>query len=841
VPAASSGEGALAALAAVAAAALQAPVVAVVAARSPGHAEVLAATGLRLERLPADLATYLPDPGSAPVHRRFGPRSAPVLPGLGGSIRVLAALPFTGPDGALTLIAADHRADAPLTDLWETLHPILAHLAQALEPGPVFTAGREHVPAGEPTLRRVLDALPVPIFFKDSDFIYRGCNRSFARQVLGREPDALLGRSVHDIAPGDLAEGYAAADRELLADGGSQCYESEVQFHNGERRAIEFHKAVIRDAAGRPAGLVGAMLDVTERNAARARLEARERLFHDVFHASEDAMMVLVDGRIVDCNEASVRLFRVPGRQALIPHTPWALSPPRQPDGSDSRTLAERIIRIAEERKFYRFEWQQRRFDGTEFPAEITITTVEYEGRPALYATLHDISERRQREQEVERLAHYDPLTDLPNRRLLHRAGEQAIERALVNGNGLGVLYLDLDRFKDVNDTQGHDHGDLLLVEVASRLRACVRRRDTLARLGGDEFALLMPGASHAALAATAARIQEAFRRPFSVRAGVVRIGASIGGVLCPRDGRTLNELLQHADIAMYRAKDAGLGYLPYEAEHGLEIHQRVCLERELAHALREGDIELAYQPRVEAAGGRITSVEALARWRGREAEVPAERFIPVAETSGLIHALGEHMLQLACRQLRRWQAQGVPLRVALNISARELQREDFAERVLRAIDEHGVAAAGLELEITESTAMAFVEAGLDSLARLKARGVYIAIDDFGTGYSSLSYLKRLPVDALKIDRSFVADVLTDATDAGIIETIVALARSMGLETVAEGVETAGQESALIALGCDALQGYLYARPGPPEAVEVMLSRPEPPAARPSVGQDSLA
>ncbi|PWG61401.1 EAL domain-containing protein [Spiribacter halobius] len=816
-------------LARTAAAALQAPVVAII---EPGEADglrIAAAAGLRLERLPADLATHLPADDDGPTCQSFPAASAPHLPGMPGSVRVLAAMRLPWPEGPRLLLAADHRPDAPLADCWEAVHPDLAQLAAALEPGPVFTAAPEGdgpARALDVTLRRVLDALPVPIFFKDSDCVYRGCNRSFARQIMGAEPEAIVGRGVHDLAPPELAARYAEADRALLEAGGTQCYESEVRFHDGSRHTIEFHKAVIHDAAGRPTGLVGAMLDVTERNAARARLEARERLFHDVFHASEDAMMVLVDGRIVDCNAASARLFRVPGRQALIPHTPWALSPPHQPDGSDSRELAERIIRIAETRKFYRFEWMQRRFDGTDFPAEVTITTVEYDGRPALYATLHDISERKHREREVERLAHYDPLTDLPNRRLLRRAGEEAIKRALVSGAGLGVLYMDLDRFKDVNDTQGHDHGDLLLVEVAARLRACVRRRDTLARVGGDEFALLMPGADHAALAATAARIQEAFRRPFNVRAGVVRMGASIGGVVCPRDGRSLNELLQHADIAMYRAKDAGLGYLPYEAEHGLELHARVNLERELARALREGTLELAYQPRVGAANGRVASVEALVRWRGREQEIPTERFIPVAETSGLIHSLGEHVLELACRQLRAWQARGVPLRVALNISARELQRDDFAERVLAAIEAHGVAAEGLELEITESAAMAFAESNLDSLARLKAQGVYIAIDDFGTGYSSLSYLKRLPVNALKIDRSFVRDMLEDPTDAGIIETIVALARSMGLETVAEGVETEGQERALIALGCDSLQGYRYARPGPPEALEALLERP---------------
>jgi len=843
-------------------------------------------------------------------------------------------------------LLASGTGDRAATDLGEVMQQ-LRHLAPVhdptrvgpfLDPEVIERQSREE--AVSHTLQRIIDAIPTPIFFKDAEFRYRGCNRAFSMAILGREPASVLGRTVDEVAPPRMAQRYDDADRTLFSHGGTQRYETEVRFHDGRVRDIDFHKAVIYDRAGRRIGIVGAMRDITEhRRAARAlrrsefrfrrfldqsadayfmhdldgglldvntaacrqlgydqptllgmtmhelhgvevpdklrpiwqrlttdpdagqqmtetrlkrsdgstypvemrlgyvpdpegpvilvlatdvterrRQEAamrkRESMFRNVFEASEDAILILDGEQFVDCNEATLRILGADSRDGLLPMTPWAVSPPRQPDGRESREKALEMIRLAHERNFHRFEWLCRRVDGSTFPVEATMTTIDFEGRQALYTVCSDITERKAREREIERLANYDPLTDLPNRRLLQRRATRAIEAARRHGHQTAVIYLDLDRFKDVNDTQGHDVGDALLQQVAMRLGEQLRSEDVLARLGGDEFAVLMPRITPGELEGVARRLLEAFRESFALPVTTIRMQASIGAVICPRDGVTLGELLKHADIAMYRAKTDGCGYRLFQPVQGEAVRERVRIERDLERALSEGAIELAYQPRVSAADGSVTSVEALSRWTPNAGRAVAPgHFVPVAESSGLIHRLGRHALLLACRQVRAWHESGTAMRIAINISAKELQREHFSRDFLATLEAEGVPGSWMEVEITESNLMANAEGNVRTLGELKDAGVRIAVDDFGTGYSSLSYLKRLPVDALKIDQSFVRDMTVDPMDAGIVRTIIDLADSLGLTTIAEGVETQEQERALIALGCRGLQGYRYCRP----------------------------
>ncbi|MQM39827.1 hypothetical protein KBTX_03864 [wastewater metagenome] len=675
-------------------------------------------------------------------------------------------------------------------------------------------------------LQRIVDAIPAPVFFKDAECRYIGCNEAFARGILGRAPEEVAGKGVYDLAPPHLAAVYEEADRALLASGGVQVYETRVRFTDGSERDISFHKAVFPDDAGAPGGIVGVMLDITERRRHERQLEEREAMFRSVFEASEDAILILDDDTFADCNPATLHILRQPDRDHILGRRPCDISPEFQPDGQRSCDKAAEMVRIAYERHFHRFEWTHLRADGEPFPCEVTLTTMAFRGRSALYVVWNDITERRQRERRIEELAHYDPLTGLPNRRLLHARGSALLARADDRGEPVGVMYMDLNRFKDINDTQGHEHGDALLQQVAGRLREVLPERCLLARLGGDEFAVLIPGADEAILETEARRVLECFERPFRHGSFSAELGASIGLVHYPEHGASLPELLKNADIAMYEAKLGGLGYCVFRRAQANHVQERVALERALREAIAAQDIELHYQPRVDVRDGRITGLEALARWyRPDRGWVSPAEFVPLAEQTGLVHALDRLVLNTACVQARDWRSRGLNPRVGVNISALTLQQDDFVATVLAALAACGLPGDALEVEVTESAAMHDAEANTVKLTELKGHGVRVAIDDFGTGYSSLSYLKRLPVDCLKVDQSFVRDIPGDPMDLGLVETIIALAASMGLTTVAEGVETPEQLDAVRRLGCGDLQGFLAAAPASADDLEAVLRR----------------
>lgn len=549
-------------------------------------------------------------------------------------------------------------------------------------------------------------------------------------------------------------------------------------------------------------------------------------LFGEVFDASEDAILILDGNTFIDCNEAAVRMLRCDSRDELLPAPPWGLSPERQPDGRLSTEKAEEMIRRAHERHFHRFEWVHTRADGENFPVEVTLTPVNLEGRRLLHVVWRDITDEKEREAEIARLANYDPLTSLPNRRLLNDRGRQALALARRLDRPLAVMFVDLDRFKDINDTLGHDVGDALLAEIARPLGACLRESDTLARLGGDEFALLLPEAEARDIHRIAERVLAVFRRTFDIDGRSIRIGASIGIVVYPGDGEDLNELIKNADIAMYQAKSRGGGYVFYQSEHGARVNRRVEIESELKRALDQDRLQLHFQPRVDVTTGEIRSLEALLRWYHPEQGwiSPAE-FIPVAERTGQIHAVGVRVLEMALGQLRRWRDAGIETRVGINVSAHELDADDFVDRIREALTRYELPAESLEVEITETAAMSGAERGMERLSDLRALGVEVAIDDFGTGYSSLSYLKRCPVDTLKIDQSFIRDMIEDPTDASIIDTIIQFAHTLGItRVVAEGVEYREQEEALKVLGCTEMQGFFYCRPAAAEIIEPMLA-----------------
>jgi diguanylate cyclase (GGDEF)-like protein len=438
-----------------------------------------------------------------------------------------------------------------------------------------------------------------------------------------------------------------------------------------------------------------------------------------------------------------------------------------------------------------------------------------------------DIEERKQVERSIRHMAHHDSLTGLPNRALFRDRLIHAMAQADRYQQKLGVMFLDLDRFKAINDTLGHNVGDQLLRIAGERLRTCVRDCDTVSRLGGDEFTVIVEDIADARTASIVAqKIIDTFMQPFNLHGHEVFVTTSIGITIYPDDDEHADNLLRNADAAMYRAKECGRNNFQfYVADMNVRARERLMLENSLRRALVRDEFMVYYQPRVDLQSGRVIGAEALLRWRHPElGMVPPSEFIPILEETGMIIPVGEWVLREACRQNRSWQAKGLPpIRVAVNLSARQFVQKDLASTVEDALEEAGLSPAYLELEITEELLLEHNHANTVTLNRLRDLGVHISIDDFGTGYSSLSYLKRLPINTLKIDRSFVRDITRDSDGAAIASAIIAMACSLRLNVLAEGVETDEQLSFLRAQGCNEIQGYSFSHPLPPEEFEKLL------------------
>jgi diguanylate cyclase (GGDEF)-like protein len=449
---------------------------------------------------------------------------------------------------------------------------------------------------------------------------------------------------------------------------------------------------------------------------------------------------------------------------------------------------------------------------------------------PGLAVTLRDISDHKAHQEALVQMANADPVTTLPNRHWLMRTLPTAIERARANASMLAVLFVDLDDFKNVNDTLGHAAGDELLRAAALRLKALVRHRDSIARLGGDEFTVVLESAStEAEVLAVAERIIQTLADPFVIGEGSRHaVRASIGVSLYPRDGADGETLLKHADIAMYAAKADGKGsYRFFQPRLSEILVSRLTRQAELRHAIDVGHLELHYQARVLGQSGEMSSMEALVRWRHPSRGLIAPNdFIPLAEENGLIVPLGELVISAACAQLAQWKAEGLPVvPLSINVSARQIDDACVSGYLADCMTRHGLEAAQIEIEITESATMAAEGAGCTELAAIRALGVKLYVDDFGTGYSSLSQLKRLDMDGLKVDQSFTAQLGGGPEDLAFFTAIVSMAHAIGLRVVAEGVETAQQLQILQELRCDEVQGYYVSPPVPPEAAAQLLRK----------------
>ena len=580
-------------------------------------------------------------------------------------------------------------------------------------------------------------------------------------------------------------------------------------------------RIVERNSDGRPIRICGTARNIT----ATRDAERERRIVQEVMNSMREAVTVCdLDFNFVSINPAFTRItgwqeHEVIGRSASLLNC-------AQHSAEYYQNMRESIVREG----LWRGELWQRRKDGEEFLSWMQSSEVrDAQGQRSHYiAVLTDITERKRNEQELRYLANYDTLTGLPNRTLLAERLGHAVIRARRGGHKVAVLFLDLDRFKHVNDSMGHAAGDRMLKAAGSRLRDNIRDGDTVARIGGDEFTVILEELADAGEAERVAqKLISAFEKPLELNDGQdVVISPSIGISIYPDHAQTPTDLLKFADTAMYQAKDRGRKtYMVYTESMDAAARMRATLVGALRKALERNEFSIVYQPKLSLIDESITGVEALLRWHSQElGDIPPATFIPVAEESGLIIEIGDWVLLRACEQLASWQRDGLrDISMSVNLSVLQLQRSDLIQRLCDILAVNDIAPNQLELELTESVVMANAEQSISTLRQLKAVGVTLSIDDFGTGYSSLSYLRRLPIDTLKIDKEFVGDITTDPDDEAITATVITMAHSLGLNVIAEGVETAEQAEYLREQGCDEIQGHWFSRPLPPAQCFVFL------------------
>jgi len=498
--------------------------------------------------------------------------------------------------------------------------------------------------------------------------------------------------------------------------------------------------------------------------------------------------------------------------------------------GQTPRSTYEELWHELEDKNFWQGELWDRKKDGHIYPKWTSISVIrDSKGKVLFYiSSFTDITERKESEARIEHLAHHDILTGLHNRFELDNRLEQALATSHRDHQQLAVLFIDLDKFKNINDSLGHHIGDQLLVGVAKRLGSCVRDSDIVSRIGGDEFVIVLTAIKENSDAALfAEKILNEISKPYKINGSELNTSPSIGISIYPNDGNSVDELMSAADAAMYHAKDQGRNTYQYFTESMIiEANKRMKIERDLYIALDNGQLELYYQPQIQSVDLKVVSMEALVRWNHPvQGMILPDLFITIAEDTGIIHELGNWVIDEACRQLVAWKSDGIKnYRVAINLSAKQLQSKTLAAEIKAILFKYQLKGCEIELEITETAAMSEPEHAVKQLNMLRDLGIHLAIDDFGTGYSSLAYLKRLPIQTLKLDRSFVHDIEFDPNDAAICMATIALAHNLGLKVVAEGVETEMQRDFLMKYKCDYLQGYYFSKPVPAEKMSKFLS-----------------
>jgi diguanylate cyclase (GGDEF)-like protein/PAS domain S-box-containing protein len=653
-----------------------------------------------------------------------------------------------------------------------------------------------------------------------------GANRA-AGALLGVPAAGLLGKPVLELA---------ATPEELcfwgdVAEGATHSIQSDTLVRRFDGATVPVTRRVSRVELGQDAALyVVALHDRSEQVRAQSELEVAAAQLAATLESTADGILVTdLSGRIRNFNQRFAQLWGVP-ESLLLQRDDVALRDWMRRSVIDPAGYALRLAALEEATMLQSSDVLH--LHSGKVVERVSLPQCSHDRPIGRVYSYRDITEKIEAGERIETLSYTDPLTGLPNRRRLADRIKAALTQTSRDLSQFALLFLNLDRFKYVNDTLGHAFGDRVLIDVAERLRGCLRSGDTVARLGSDEFVLMVnvaPLGATGGAEASAQRVMEALRRPFHQAGMNFTVTASIGITLAPNDGAGMDELMDHADAAMQEAKRAGgAGFRFHRAQarrRAEDSRSRMQLDHAMRLALARNQFRLHYQPQVDTASGSVHGAEALIRWTDPElGEVSPGEFIPVAEESGFIIAIGDWVLHQAVAQAAEWQTRGLDLVVSVNVSALQFQQPGFVEGVAQALRDAQLPAAKLELELTESM---LVHDAADALLRLEALaqlGVKLAIDDFGTGYSSLSYLKRLPVHRLKIDRSFVDGLPDDESDAGIVQAIISMGRALRLQIVAEGVETEAQRRFLKKAGCEQFQGFLYARALDPRSFEARLA-----------------
>ncbi len=555
-------------------------------------------------------------------------------------------------------------------------------------------------------------------------------------------------------------------------------------------------------------------------NNAVIKLEQSNLKFTALFNATADSVILFDEIHIIDCNPATLTLFGFSTKAECLASTLFKISPSKQPCGNTSYKLAERYFAQSLKNDNVRFEWLHERVDnGFNFPAEILLSSILLNGRQLIQATIHDITERKNQIIQLEKAAHYDSLTGIPNRKLFTDRLSQAIALSKRENKVLGVLYIDLDNFKPINDNYGHATGDEVLVEVAHRISTTLRTEDSVARLGGDEFAVLLVGMATIEQCSTAIeRILDTLSMGIKLDSGRFLVTCSIGAALYPMDSNDPDMLMRFADQAMYQAKLSGKNqYCLHDAQKDKLMHSRQTSIDNVHAALKNNELELFYQPKIDMISGNPIGAEALIRWRHptRGLVSPID-FIPLIDNTELEIPVGEWVIAEAIKQIETWKTAGLSLEISINISANHLQSEGFVASLKERLPVSGLLAHGqLQIEILETTALDDITKVSEIITSCKDIGISFALDDFGTGYSSLTYLSHLPVDVIKIDQTFVYDMLKVKGDHAIVQGVIVLSQAFERKVVAEGVESNAQRLELLNMGCTVGQGYEFAHPMP--------------------------
>jgi len=668
----------------------------------------------------------------------------------------------------------------------------------------------------EALLNDVSDATEDLIFYKDTDFTYLGCNEAFA-QALGRSKEEIIGQNDFDLFPKERAERYREADEKVLAERKTLANYDNTYIIGGTPRYLFTQKSPLVNNQGAVYGLVGTARDITEHHEMEKYLEEWKERYELAIEGSNDGLW--------DCNMQSKRFYASPIWRAMMGYSEeetfsndcevW-LSTVHPDDQERVRTYFKTILKSLQTK--FETEYRARRKDGSYFWV-LSRGRVVYNGDMAtrIVGNQTDIDERKHLEETIREQAYFDTLTKLPNRQhILER-----IQIEITSKHEFGLFFFDLDHFKMINDTMGHTIGDKLLQAVAERIRSLLRPEDFPGRLGGDEFVIVVPHMeSTEAYGHHAKSFIDAIHKPWQIDGHEFIISTSLGISLYPHDGVDAKQLLKNADIAMYQAKEAGRNNYHFFTESmDTQVHHQMRLEQDMRRGIEQGEFHLYYQPQIAAIDESISGAEALIRWHHPELGTvnPAE-FITLAEHTGFIIPLGEWIIKEACLFQRTLSDLGYPsLKISVNISARQFQHSEFIQSVDRLLRETNANPAALTFEITETIFAGDKQTIIAVLNQLRERGIRTSLDDFGTGYSSLSYLKTLPLDAIKIDRSFVQNVDTDFANRSIAKTILALGHGLGLDIVAEGVETENEVEFLKRNACPQMQGYFYAKPLPKE------------------------